>query len=550
MAGAMEPPVVRHGFASYEKKGEDRWLNCTFAGSAMGLSPNRGESRVSDLHLFAIFDGHNGGECAEFMEKNYARALECALRKCVQAEAARSTNSAIGDDEARVNVIQQALTQSFVTVDTAYNARRTKGGTTATVILIDGWVVHVANVGDSLASLDTGKGHVHQLAYNFRVEVSTIEQKRLAVSGAQTGRLLNRDGDPVGPMRVWPGGLCLSRAIGDIDVGECILAKPHLGAYRLTELDGGTALENGCRIILASDGMWETQGYVSSANRARGINAQQAASKIASHNKVTFGNHDDLSIFVVDIFPENMPVFQGPRIERAQPACGLPFFASSAGMKVSAVRRVEAVTELPDYMTHIDNELSAELSRNVATDKCVSAAAPSSLREAPVVVSSRLKAVSTSRQEGTSPSTEDPEEQNRTRKDAAPSMPHPGPSVVKSARNPPSPPRAAGQPPRGDPAWAEETMFERASREAKAREWDYGADEAPPSHEGTHHLGNGFARNKSWGDNPARAPAPMAGSTPPRPYTLKQLPQPAIKSRTLSGIVASDAKLHSPVSAW
>ena len=93
-------------------------------------------------------------------------------------------------------------------------------------------------------------------------------------------------------------------------------------------------------------------------------------------------------------------------------------------------------------------------------------------------------------------------------------------------------------------------MFERASREAKAREWDYGADEAPPSHEGTHHLGNGFARNKSWGDNPARAPAPMAGSTPPRPYTLKQLPQPAIKSRTLSGIVASDAKLHSPVSAW
>ena len=55
MAGAMEPPVVRHGFASYEKKGEDRWLNCTFAGSAMGLSPNRGESRVSDLHLFAIF---------------------------------------------------------------------------------------------------------------------------------------------------------------------------------------------------------------------------------------------------------------------------------------------------------------------------------------------------------------------------------------------------------------------------------------------------------------------------------------------------------------
>jgi len=32
----------------------------------------------------------------------------------------------------------------------------------------------------------------------------------------------------VGPLRCWPGGLCLSRSIGDLDVGECIIAVPHV----------------------------------------------------------------------------------------------------------------------------------------------------------------------------------------------------------------------------------------------------------------------------------------------------------------------------------
>lgn len=31
-----------------------------------------------------------------------------------------------------------------------------------------------------------------------------------------------------GPLRVWPGGLCLSRSLGDFDVGTCVLALPHI----------------------------------------------------------------------------------------------------------------------------------------------------------------------------------------------------------------------------------------------------------------------------------------------------------------------------------
>ncbi len=32
----------------------------------------------------------------------------------------------------------------------------------------------------------------------------------------------------MGPLRIWPGGLCLSRAIGDFDVGDAVIPFPHI----------------------------------------------------------------------------------------------------------------------------------------------------------------------------------------------------------------------------------------------------------------------------------------------------------------------------------
>lgn len=38
----------------------------------------------------------------------------------------------------------------------------------------------------------------------------------------------------VGPLRCWPGGLCLSRSIGDMDVGEFIVPVPHVKQVKVT----------------------------------------------------------------------------------------------------------------------------------------------------------------------------------------------------------------------------------------------------------------------------------------------------------------------------
>jgi hypothetical protein len=43
----------------------------------------------------------------------------------------------------------------------------------------------------------------------------------------------------VGPLRCWPGGLCLSRSIGDMDVGEFIVPVPHVKQVKVYHIGTG-----------------------------------------------------------------------------------------------------------------------------------------------------------------------------------------------------------------------------------------------------------------------------------------------------------------------
>ncbi|KAK1305405.1 putative protein phosphatase 2C 15 [Acorus calamus] len=53
----------------------------------------------------------------------------------------------------------------------------------------------------------------------------------------------------IGPLRCWPGGLCLSRSIGDMDVGEFIVPVPYVKQVKLSNAGG--------RLIISSDGVWD-----------------------------------------------------------------------------------------------------------------------------------------------------------------------------------------------------------------------------------------------------------------------------------------------------
>lgn len=129
-------------------------------------------------------------------------------------------------------------------------------GTTVTFVVIDGWTVTVASVGDSRCILDTEGGVVSLLTVDHRLEENEEERQRVTASGGEVGRLnvfggnevkISYSSQPeralyycyisiiellyctqVGPLRCWPGGLCLSRSIGDTDVGEFIVPIPHV----------------------------------------------------------------------------------------------------------------------------------------------------------------------------------------------------------------------------------------------------------------------------------------------------------------------------------
>jgi hypothetical protein len=71
------------------------------------------------------------------------------------------------------------------------------------------------------------------------VQVNKAEQARLREAGAQlapVGFHLQGPAKPqemgVGPLRMWPGGLCVSRSIGDLDAGPLIVPLPHVRQVR------------------------------------------------------------------------------------------------------------------------------------------------------------------------------------------------------------------------------------------------------------------------------------------------------------------------------
>ncbi len=147
-----------------------------------------------------------------------------------------------------------------------------------TVCLATGWLLTVANTGDSAAVLDTGSSML-ELIKSHRIHSNLEEQARLKQAGQYlaplgfhlqvrlqrwdaaalrwdkpTDRqpLLSRRRDEhqgrhrprrpqgpakpgeqgVGPLRLWPGGLCVSRSIGDLDAGAEVVPVPHIRQVR------------------------------------------------------------------------------------------------------------------------------------------------------------------------------------------------------------------------------------------------------------------------------------------------------------------------------
>ncbi len=229
-----------------------------------------------DAKLFGVFDGHGGDEAAVFVKKHLKEQLHFYLQQ-------------YNPDGLTDVGIWNALKMTFVTLSEAFPEK--KSGTTATVALILGDKLWVANVGDSRTVLCNGVTPI-QLS-----EDSKPNNKRL-LKGIEM-----RGGKPMYYRGQWTVSLFINipRAIGDHNLamdegGPGILnPRPKITAYPLFSIAPNS------RLVLACDGLWDV---ASTRQVVEAVNSDLPAIEMA-HNitaaALAAGSGDNITTMVVHL---------------------------------------------------------------------------------------------------------------------------------------------------------------------------------------------------------------------------------------------------------
>ena len=168
-------------------------------------------------------------------------------------------------------------------------------GATATVVIVDLVSRELAccNAGDSSA-LMVDRTKTSWVSVDHRLQENKAEQERLRDQGARIAYAMNPATKlPAGPMRLWPGGLAVSRSIGDSDC-DLMIAEPDCNVVRIPE--------SGAILVLASDGVWdavETNELEKICRRPQG--AHEAAIDFVDAAIRARGLRDDTTCIVLNL---------------------------------------------------------------------------------------------------------------------------------------------------------------------------------------------------------------------------------------------------------
>jgi protein phosphatase 2C family protein 2/3 len=209
--------------------------------------------------FFAVYDGHGGSACADFLrdqlhqlivrDENFPGDPKLAIER--------------GLLEAEAMFLEWAHQQSRPNDDFVE-----RSGTCAIIVLIVGDICYVANVGDSRAIMSAdGGSKILVLSKDHKPE-DDDETKRIEAGGGQIYQNKSYVPDPspdnasglqmiIGPYRVFPGRLSVSRTIGDIEAKDaryggnpkCVIPDPDIKAFKIRP--------NYDFIVLGCDGVFE-----------------------------------------------------------------------------------------------------------------------------------------------------------------------------------------------------------------------------------------------------------------------------------------------------
>lgn len=320
--GQLSGPHIHHALfkASSKGKGEDAWLirsenEWMLNGlESLGTCSSGIGTGVCNFGVWGIFDGHGGRQVATFASNALIKELATLVQEPLPAEKRADLSKSealVGtysyDSEQDVNSwaaetelicrLPYALHQSFERCDQEARRRYAKsgGGTTATMAVAVGWELLLANVGDSLAYLDTGS-EVLSLCVTHRLEDNASEVKRIEESGGEVA-CSTVDGKPAGPIRVWPGGLAMGRTLGDDEAGDLVPGTPALVQVTLPR--------QGARLVLGSDGLWDAINAKQAIHHVRSMQAEAAAHYLGAQAIKKDHLKDDVTVVVVDFCSSN-----------------------------------------------------------------------------------------------------------------------------------------------------------------------------------------------------------------------------------------------------
>ncbi|XP_028118827.1 probable protein phosphatase 2C 12 [Camellia sinensis] len=266
----------------------------------------RGEKTGKRLSGFLkIFDGHNGSAAAIYSKENLLNNVLAAIP------------SDLNRDE-WVAALPRALVAGFVKTDKDFQEKAQTSGTTVTFMIIEGWVLTVASVGDSRCILESAEGEIYYLSADHRLECSVEERERITASGGEVGRLNTGGGTEfTPPMNSKP----TNHSIAMVNTFFLCFFNIHMlyvaGRERITasggevgrlNTGGGTELSTaGGRLIISSDGVWDALSAEKAFDCCRGMAADAAASQIVKEAVQVKGLRDDTTCIVIDVQPPEKP---------------------------------------------------------------------------------------------------------------------------------------------------------------------------------------------------------------------------------------------------
>jgi serine/threonine protein phosphatase PrpC len=235
------------GYAANTNQGIIRTYNEDRVSIILNIVKPKGKENIENWpkwSFFAIYDGHGGNVWADFLKDNLHQFI--VRQEWFPDDVKTAIKRGWRDAENLFFELSEAQAKKTGELD--------KSGSWAIAVLIVENIAYIANVGDSRAILSKHKGkEIVPLSEDHRPE-RKIEHERITKNGGHiyqtqsSAKVSDNKGGVkietiVGPLRVFPGRLSVSRTFGDIEAKmakyggniKVVIAEPEIDVFEIDE---------------------------------------------------------------------------------------------------------------------------------------------------------------------------------------------------------------------------------------------------------------------------------------------------------------------------